>query len=88
MQDLELDPNIRDYVFIPMVIAVFVFGIIRFYLAKLMSSSPDASADAPKLLKPVEVQEFEELPKADTILADSDKESAYKYPPMRCLPYD
>ena len=78
MQDLLLDSNIRDYVFIPMVIAVFVFGLMRHYLTKLMGS-PAEGGEASKLLKAVEAQEFEELPKTEAILAECEKESAYRY---------
>ena len=77
MQDLVLDPNIRDYVFIPMVIAVFIFGIIRFYLGKLITSSAEGS-EAQKLLKPVELQEFEEFPKAEAIYAEGEKDRVYE----------
>lgn len=78
MQDLILDPNIRDYVFIPMIVAVFIFGILRFYLTKLMSS-PAEGNEGQKLLKPVEIQEFEEFPKAYTIFEDLEKEQVYAY---------
>ncbi len=77
MQDLILDSNIRDYVLIPMVVAVFIFGIVRFYLTKLMSS-PAEGNEAQKLLKPVELQEFEEFPKAETLLAEAEKETVYR----------
>ena len=77
MQDLVLDPNIRDYVFIPMIIAVFIFGLLRLYLAKLMSS-PAEGNEAQKLLKSVEIRDFEEFPKAETIFAECEKEQAYR----------
>ena len=60
------------------VIAVFVFGLMRHYLTKLMGS-PAEGGEASKLLKAVEAQEFEELPKTEAILAECEKESAYRY---------
>ena len=77
MQDLTLDPQIRDYIFIPMVIAIFIFGMIRHYLTKLITSMAEGN-EAQKLLKPVEMQDFEQFPKADALFADAEKDPSYK----------
>jgi hypothetical protein len=39
-QTLYIDPRIRDYVFIPLVILMFIVGLLRFYVTKLMNA-PD-----------------------------------------------
>ena len=39
-QTLYIDPRIRDYVFIPLVILMMIVGLLRFYITKLMNA-PD-----------------------------------------------
>jgi len=41
-QTLFLDPRIRDYVFIPLVVLMIIVQFIRFYITKLLSA-PDSS---------------------------------------------
>lgn len=81
MQDLLLDKDIRNYVFVPMVVAVFIFGMLRYYLSKFMSS-PAEGAEGQKLLKPVELADFEEYPKAEQLFEECEKDSFY-----RCVPH-
>ena len=39
-QTLYIDPRIRDNVFIPLVILMFIVALLRFYITKLMNA-PD-----------------------------------------------
>ena len=38
-QSLYIDPRIRDYVFIPLVILMFIVAMLRYYITKLMYGS-------------------------------------------------
>ena len=78
MQDLLLDQDIRNYVFIPMVIAIFIFGMLRFYLSKLMSSAAEG-VEGQKLLKSVELFDFEEYPKSVDLYKEYEKEQSFGY---------
>ncbi len=35
-QSLYIDPRIRDYVFIPLVVLMFIVAMLRYYITKLM----------------------------------------------------
>jgi hypothetical protein len=72
-----LDPQIRDYVFVPMIIVVFMFGLVRHYLTKLISS-PAEGNETQKLLKAVELHDYEQLPKTEALLAEADKDTMYR----------
>jgi len=78
MQNLLLDKDIRNYVFIPMVIAIFIFGMVRYYLSKLLSS-PAEGIEGQKLLKSVELEDFEEYPKTESLFEECEKDTFYKY---------
>jgi hypothetical protein len=41
-QSLYIDPRIRDNVFIPLVVLMFIVALLRYYITKLMNA-PDNS---------------------------------------------
>ena len=45
--ELQLDPAIRIWVFLPIVLITFLFGIIRHYVSVLISSPKKVGGDEP-----------------------------------------
>lgn len=48
-QTLYIDPRIRDYVFIPLVVMMFLVALLRYYATKIMYQ-PDSPLLHPTLL--------------------------------------
>ena len=48
MEDLLLDPAIRAWVFVPIVVITFLVGVIRHHVSVLLTSSKKSDADQVK----------------------------------------
>jgi len=49
MKGLFLDPRIRDYVFVPMVVLMFLVNYLRFYMTKIMNKQSNPLLEKPSI---------------------------------------